>query len=788
MLPEAPFDETTELAIEGEDLVPILSTWTRLYWEECKRAQPVSRAKPKGWFGYNFEMVGPMVAMMSLDDVHAMTIPLEQRLVRSKLPGKKPWGAFTMQDIAPGHFIAPFAGALKIASSLEVPSENNSHLLFLKMPPHLIQHDLVIDARLSGSKAMRSIRRSCRANCEIKLILLCDGQVQVGLFAKQAIWAGDELCLPLGFDQSPLSIPIDGSRYPSFICGCGQADLCLGPPQVIPPVISTAAAISSGMAPPKRPRQASAPATLTSPTANTSASDAILAAAAAEGRKLTREERKMLQYIEYFERMESAEANKRKRSHSTHQSVVTGQEDSSGRTSPKVAKAGKRAESPLSPQQSSSPSTTRNNSPIPSSPLSPAAASGSGVIKSSSPRRTMFRPASSDDPDLATAPKHKHDFEDDDRKKKKQRKSKVKELEQHDSVDVRAPTPIDVEGILSSGLTTEPPYSSRATPLSQTIPDASAVDLQSPGTPSRKKVSLTDYLKKKRSTPQQSKREEEGEERDQQQEPKTYEKVEQQYGQDGIDYEEGLERQARKEHDQLVRVKPERMDYDQQVRVKPERMEYDQQMIDGMRTMEGQEVRVKEERRESTEHNERDPPLDVKDSWDEEEEAEQGEITTVDHRYYYEQRRQEQRRQEQSRQEQRRDPFEHSYHHEQLEQRREYLPEQRRDYPPPPPPPHHHYQQQRPYPHRYEHHGYHGHSYYQQQSHQQNPSQSYQQNPPYHDQRSQRDYYGSGHYQHHRHHHHDRRPPHPHDQPPPPWEHRDYHPPPRDQQHRYRRR
>jgi len=102
-----------------------------------------------------------------------------------------------------GKPVALFKGELGFQSEYKEETINQ-YALWHHPKPHVIFHPALpvyVDARRHGSEA-RFVRRSCKPNLSIKIMLVDDSSVYVGLFAAESIKSGTELTL--GWDWSGL--------------------------------------------------------------------------------------------------------------------------------------------------------------------------------------------------------------------------------------------------------------------------------------------------------------------------------------------------------------------------------------------------------------------------------------------------------------------------------------------------------------------------------------------------------------------------------------------------------
>lgn len=308
-------------------------------WDDVRLRMPrLAKDIPLGQV--NFEQT-TVVALFSLKDLQDSFKAVEVRELRLRNYGRRGnsnglvsrYGVFAGEDIDPGAIIGEYYGHVQpidilASNSKRVENVGTSYVLFCEKTP-----ELIVDARKFGSN-LRYIRRSCRANCQVKMVLTPNSfngfeeSLHWCLFARNTIRENEELFLP--FDYA------DGNSYFRYECCCMYPELCLADEI---PMLTTAIAFdeeereeeennpapskskiikkstsgsASGFVPtfPKNSRSLSGTQLVTTMQSTSMGNSTGRMA----NRKLSREERKLQQYIEFFERMESAEKNRQKRS------------------------------------------------------------------------------------------------------------------------------------------------------------------------------------------------------------------------------------------------------------------------------------------------------------------------------------------------------------------------------------------------------------------------------------------------------------------------------------------
>lgn len=313
-------------------------------YERVRLRMPrLSRDIPLGQV--NFELCPGMVALPSREDLIGALKATEVRELRGRNYGRRAGsslariGVFAAEDFDPGAIVGEYLGHVQSTHVLRgrrPESVTQSHILFSAASPGLI-----VDARKFGS-ALRYIRRSCRANCEVKVVLLPPHSEDVSecvhwcLFARNTIREGEELFLPFDYGS-------DGNHYFRYECCCLYPELCLADDMQSGQLIDVTGSgvgsgagttsigerqhpypyphphphhgqhskrtggISSSLLSPDHRRGGGLVSTAQAATSRSRTTATAAAAAGAPDRKLSREERKLQQYIEFIERMELAE-------------------------------------------------------------------------------------------------------------------------------------------------------------------------------------------------------------------------------------------------------------------------------------------------------------------------------------------------------------------------------------------------------------------------------------------------------------------------------------------------
>lgn len=235
-------------------------------------------------------------------------------------------GVFALEDIDPGSLIGEYFGQVastdSLSSVLNAVPVAQSHVLILADTPAVI-----VDARRFGG-ALRHVRRSCRANCEAKVVLVetaktLEAAVHWCLFAGNTIRENEELFLPIDYSE--------GNRFFRYECCCSYPELCLAD-EMAPPVRGAWSVVvpPESVSPKSLGRErktvggsggesaslaAASSASISSPPRIVSLSTSATSMKRNPGgeKKLSREERKLQQYIEFIERMEMAEKKHVKR-------------------------------------------------------------------------------------------------------------------------------------------------------------------------------------------------------------------------------------------------------------------------------------------------------------------------------------------------------------------------------------------------------------------------------------------------------------------------------------------
>lgn len=349
------FTEITENLLSKECAPGFEALATRFY-HTLLPSMP-SPSDGQNWSRVNFEFVPNIVAFPSLDELLMAVKAVEVREIRGRGAYKKSiisgpggtinysnlkLGVYCLQDIDPGVLVMEYLGLVQVPQLLSLNKKGaervaQSHVMFIpKLKP-----TICIDARRQGSIA-RQIRRSCRPNCDVKIVLtggMTGTDVHVCVFARNSVHEGEELLLPIDYD--------DGNDLFKYECACGNAELCLAPEASIPvPKIRQSSAPSFEMVDTLRPYQQR---TKTPSQLVTSAAQAATTA------KLSREERKLQQYIEQIEKMDHAEKKSasRKSSSGIPSSASALNIHGSGTRSPSSKASPRRPESPDSPRKTS---------------------------------------------------------------------------------------------------------------------------------------------------------------------------------------------------------------------------------------------------------------------------------------------------------------------------------------------------------------------------------------------------------------------------------------------------
>lgn len=259
---------------------------------------PVAPKSSESYAGRSFEFVDAirMESMFDLEAAFKQTEVKEAKPMNGRKSATR-FGVFATQAIDLGLLIGEFRGQVRIIDdTLEESTKQEwipqSFVLFPNAPRTGIwwssEEDftlLVVDARRFGS-LLRYTRRSCRPNCNVKVVLVKDASIHWVIASSNSIAAGEELLLPLDFGH-PYN---DGVFY--YECACGLLDeLCLSPYAHLMPKRSAAGQ--------RKSTTGSSFRSIDDPKPHSASDD--------PSRKLTREERKLQRYIEFFDRMDSIE-------------------------------------------------------------------------------------------------------------------------------------------------------------------------------------------------------------------------------------------------------------------------------------------------------------------------------------------------------------------------------------------------------------------------------------------------------------------------------------------------
>lgn len=474
------------------------------------------------------------------------------------------FGLFSMEPCDPGHFVCEFIGHVQVKSLLTIKGAREFPVsvtqTFVLYPFASIE--LAVDSRKFGS-GVRYTRRSCRPNVQIKPIIVESPttgghHLSWGLFARNVIKAGSEILLPLDYQCGNGLFKYEcACNSPEFCLG----PLDLGNLNIISKESSSgnnAVATSTTVATtarPASPKPNSADSTEMEALGIRRSSSAVLQDSQnslntatrpiLDTRKLSREERKLQKYIEYFEKMDHADAAKKVTASSSHSSIGT-----SSRRSGSVSGGS-------SPQ----PASSRTSSPEKSGGLKKAwknLFAGSG--ESELARTTTFNESKSKEPVETAVPKKRgrkpsiktqsseplspskeKEIEvppvKSPPKRKKGSSSEIvaivdeeEEADGNEDIDVGSEVAvsslkkvkvektkktftsvkkqkIDVAVIAAAVANSEPLIdiersSSVVLENVETVPAVpSAAVVAAPDTPSKKKLSLSDYLKKKKASP-----------------------------------------------------------------------------------------------------------------------------------------------------------------------------------------------------------------------------------------------------------------------------------------------
>ncbi len=463
----------------------------------------------------NFEFAGNLLAFPSIELFKMAEKLVEVREIRGRGAQRKSavgmtnfsymkLGVFTSVDISPGVFIIEYLGHVQVPQLLQKKPgapERVQQSLVLFIPN--IKPSICIDARSIGNVS-RHIRRSCRPNCEVKIVITggTSGEdVHVGIFARNSILENEELFLPIDFEH--------GNEYFRYECACGNSELCLGPEGSIPVPkqrTSTYEMVDSSK-PFQRAKTPQQP----------SGQQSTFLATAAAGQKLSREERKLLQYIEQIEKMDSAEHKKASRKSSNLASSsapnLTESHSPSGKSSPK-----------RSPRPSLE--SPRKSLSTPNVPFKEEVEAG--YFASDSESKAVIKKTKSGPGRPPKSPSEKRTLKEQVKVKPKKRPKIIPEDDQSAGEDETAYVDIGKPDVYKNNkdapeedpftvhIGTESPVSgpieraSTSSPYSTHTPPSSTPIEESTSqmeTPSKKRVSLSDYMKKRRATGDQTREE-----------------------------------------------------------------------------------------------------------------------------------------------------------------------------------------------------------------------------------------------------------------------------------------
>lgn len=268
-------------------------------------------------------------------------------------------GVFAGEDIDPGTLIGEYVGHVQTLSNIikrnssggpNIENVSQSFILFCAASP-----GLVVDSRRFGNN-LRYVRRSCRANCEVKMVLTEGGgtdqaeAVHWCLFARNTIRENEELFLPIDYGEG-------GNHYFRYECCCPYPELCLADDIVINPLnnVERSAVASTFNLP------SSSTSTNSGGFASLGMTSIGRAKRTAPDRKLSREERKLQQYIEFIERMETAE-----RKHGRKAGSSTSVGESVGASPPALISSPKHNRKLLATFEKTTPPETQDEPPPPS--------------------------------------------------------------------------------------------------------------------------------------------------------------------------------------------------------------------------------------------------------------------------------------------------------------------------------------------------------------------------------------------------------------------------------------
>lgn len=378
--------------IVGAEVMDMLQCYSKEYERIKLRMPSINQDTHLGLV--NFELNETAIALPDLTTMRSSMKRTEVRDLKLKNYGKRAgqvarMGVFAEEDIDPGTIIGEYLGHVQLASNLLrggggrggssdgriIESVSQSYVLFSGTTP-----GVVVDARKFGCH-LRYVRRSCRGNCHVKLVILppestkeVAEQIHWCLFARNTIREGEELFLPFDYEE--------GNHLFRYECCCLYPELCLADEMPMFEDISKEknstlsvdeeVAIDSSsdlgfgrVGSPFRPRSINK---VVANSANTT-TKSRQSTKNPPDRKLTREERKLQQYIEYIERMEQAERKSAER------------KSNSGAASPPVSRRGRGKSLQTSPNRESdrkvngadvNMSTNNISSPVKSNTLSPS--------------------------------------------------------------------------------------------------------------------------------------------------------------------------------------------------------------------------------------------------------------------------------------------------------------------------------------------------------------------------------------------------------------------------------
>ncbi|RKP21631.1 hypothetical protein ROZALSC1DRAFT_20367 [Rozella allomycis CSF55] len=272
--------------------------------------------------------------------------------------GNNKFGIYAGQSIDAGRFIYEFRGIVQlkamIVSEISLVECNQSFVLF---HPQL---DFIVDAREVGDNG-RFIRRSCRPNAEIRTIVTEDEKnFKFGIFAKTTISENEEIFIDVDFEH--------GNSCFVYECGCNNPEFCLAnfPNQNIKENVQK-----------KRGRKKKSINGESdkdiidegeSELSDVEMNQNMLEASNSDFKKLSREERKIMQYMESFERLEKMQQRKkqRRREQPENERIFT--------SIPKAGRRGRPKKEQSVESPASTPLSVQTNLPSPvQDPTTPAA-------------------------------------------------------------------------------------------------------------------------------------------------------------------------------------------------------------------------------------------------------------------------------------------------------------------------------------------------------------------------------------------------------------------------------